>query len=175
MMEMIKLNQRKRPLVGGRRWSSWLAALEGFTNEFERQVEVKIWIQQMQYRESQPAEWCPENSWLADEEIFTNVLERLAPLQIRIQDRGSKIYCIFLLDKNFFHLRSEKRAKLEIVSTSSTPTPPDEAQRKSTGGRAPRKQLATRVLHSFHEKARHVAVSPVKDNQSQASGLGYTP
>ena len=92
MMEMIKLNQRKRPLVGGRRWSSWLAALEGFTNEFERKVEVKIWIQQMQYRESQRAERCPENSWLADQEIFTNVFERLAPIQIRIQDRDSKIY-----------------------------------------------------------------------------------
>merc|ERR1712235_197635 len=40
---------------------------------------------------------------------------------------------------------SEKRAKLEMVSKSPMPTPPDGAQGKSTGGRAPRKQLATKA------------------------------
>ena len=60
-----------------------------------------------------------------------------------------------------------------MVSKSPMPTPPDGAQGKSTGGRAPRKQLATKAARiSFHEIARHVEVGHVKDNQSRASGLG---
>ena len=62
-----------------------------------------------------------------------------------------------------FKLLSEKRIKLDESDEPKSPM----------GGKAPRKQLATkRVLHSFHEKARHVKVSPMKESQSQVSGLG---
>ena len=62
-----------------------------------------------------------------------------------------------------FKLLSEKRIKLDESDESKSPP----------GAKAPRKQLATkRVLHSFHEKARHVKVSPMKESQSQVSGLG---